>query len=370
MQLDLKPRSIDAASRRPLREALAEHAAARDADGGFPREAFVELAERGLLQEPPLAADRMKTLLRMLAEIGRGDLSTGRIFEGHVNARLLIDLYGSADQRRRYVRPDCLLGVWNTDMPGEPLKIVDGVLQGRKSFASGVDGLTHAIVTVDSAAEDRSSGRQMLVVPLRRLAVERSWWRPMGMRSSGSHVADFTGVAVDPLWYLGLSDDYLAQPWFSAGAARFLAVQVGGTHAIVDIAIEHLGGMGRASNPYQAHRLAHMGAAVETGYLWLDRIAAAWASAARNVDASEDRRYLLAAVNGARGAVEAAALRVLDEAERAIGAAGMIAPHPFERRMRDLRVYLRQPNPDGAAAAFGEAIAAGDWTPGRDGAAG
>ena len=54
---------------------------------------------------------------------------------------------------------------------------------------------------------------------------------------------------------------------------------------------------------------------------------------------------------------------MLHEAEQAIGAAGMIAPHPFERLMRDLRTYLRQPNPDGAAAAFGDAIAREDWRP-------
>ena len=71
----------------------------------------------------------------------------------------------------------------------------------------------------------------------------------------------------------------------------------------------------------------------------------------------------MASANGARLAVEEAALTVLEEAERAIGAAGMIAPHPFERLMRDMRTYLRQPNPDGAAAAFGAAIADADWTP-------
>ena len=29
----------------------------------------------------------------------------------------------------------------------------------------------------------------------------------------------------------------------------------------------------------------------------------------------------------------------------------MIAPHPLERLIRDLRTYLRQPNPDAALAA-------------------
>jgi hypothetical protein len=56
---------------------------------------------------------------------------------------------------------------------------------------------------------------------------------------------------------------------------------------------------------------------------------------------------------------------VLDEAERAVGAAGMIAPHPLERLVRDLRTYLRQPNPDGALTSLGSSIANGIWVPGR-----
>jgi hypothetical protein len=42
----------------------------------------------------------------------------------------------------------------------------------------------------------------------------------------------------------------------------------------------------------------------------------------------------------------------------------MIAPHPLERLIRDLRTYLRQPNPDGALSALGSAIAEGTWRPG------
>lgn len=345
-----------------LTQAIGEQAAARDADGGFPVEAFAELGRAGLLADPPVAPADMPRLLRLLAAVGRGDLSVGRIFEGHVNAVYLIRSCGSAEQARRFRRVAAdggIFGVWNTDLPSEPLRIVDGAFVGRKSFASGVDGLSHAIVTVGGQGGDETE-RRMYLVPTDALRVDRAWWRPLGMRASGSHVADFTGLRVAPGWALGRPDDYVRQPWFSAGAIRFLAVQVGGMHAVLDTATRHLTGTGRAGNPHQAHRLARMGVAVETGYLWLDRAAVAWAEAARDAEAAG---YLLACANGARLAVEEAALAVLEEAERAIGAAGMIAPHPFERQMRDLRTYLRQPNPDGAAAAFGAAVAAGDWTP-------
>lgn len=347
-----------------LTTAIARDAAAHDADGSFPTAAFAQLARRGLLEAPPVGAEEMRPLLRLLAAVGRGDLSVGRIFEGHVNAVWLVRRFGTPAQVRELAGAGGTLGVWNTDIPDDPLRIAGGRFEGRKSFASGIDGLSRAIVTVGG-----EEGRRMYLVPTGALGVDRGWWRPLGMRASGSHVADFSGLAVDPGWALGGPDDYGRQPWFSAGAIRFLAVQVGGMHALFDTAASHLAKTGRAGNPYQAHRLARMGVAVETGYLWLDRTADAWTEAARADDPAA-ARHLLGAANGARVAVEEAALRVLEEAERAIGAAGMIAPHPFERQMRDLRTYLRQPNPDGAAAAFGAAIADGDWAPLGQGHAG
>lgn len=354
---------LDAPDLRGLSQAIAGHAAARDADGGFPAEAFAELVQRGHVAAPPLGSAEMGVLLRLLAAVGRGDLSTGRIYEGHVNALALVESHASPVQRRALrdvAAAGGLFGVWNTDDPADPLRIDGDHFAGRKTFASGVDGLARAIVTVDDPA-----GRQMFVVPVAALGVDRGWWRPLGMRASGSHVADLSGIRVDPSWRLGPPGAYVAQPWFSAGAIRFLAVQVGGMHAVLDIAVAHLGGAKRAANPHQALRLARMGAAVETGYLWLARAADLWSAAARDEsDGSAGR--LLAAANGARLVVEGAALSVLEEAERAIGAAGFIAPHPFERTMRDLRTYLRQPNPDGAAEAFGAAIAGAAWQPGTE----
>lgn len=344
-----------------LSRQIGEDAAARDADGAFPRGSFDALRRAGLLAKPPVRPDEMKALLRLLAAVGRGDLNVGRIFEGHVNACYLIDRYGTDSQRARFesiAAGDGLFGVWNTDAPDDPLRLDGTRLVGKKNFASGVDGLTHAIVTVTNP-----SGRRMIIVPVDELAVDRAWWRPVGMRASGSHVADMTGLEPRSDWLLGQPDDYVAQPWFSAGAIRFVAVQVGGMHAIFDTAVSHLTRTSRAANPYQSHRLARMGAHVETGYLWLDRLAEAWTMAASNPNAAELRAYLMAGANAGRMVVEKAAMSVLHEAEQAIGAAGMIAPHPFERLMRDLRTYLRQPNPDGAAAAFGDAIAREDWRP-------
>ena len=344
-----------------LSEMIFEAVQSVDETTAFPAAAFAVLEQAGYCNRPPVGVGKMPELLRLLIAVGRGDLSTGRVFEGHANACWLIENFGTAEQKahaRALLDDGQLFGVWNTDAPGSPLTLNGGTLNGKKNFASGVDGLSHAIVTITG-----ETGRQMLLVELAGLPVDRSWWRPVGMKASGSHIVDYTGTAVGPDETLGQPDDYIGQPWFSGGAMRFLAVQLGGAQAIFDIARNHLVKTNRADNPYQSHRLARMGAAIETGYLWIDRLGQAWSDAERS-PTEATKAYLMASVNGGRVAIEQLAMSVLDEAEQAIGAAGMIAPHPFERKMRDLRTYLRQPNPDGAAAQFGSSIAQGSWTPG------
>jgi alkylation response protein AidB-like acyl-CoA dehydrogenase len=170
-------------------------AAERDRDGKFPFSAFEGLKQLRLIGNPPLRASEAAVLFRVLAAVGRGDLSVARIFEGHINALFLIQLFGTAGQReawQRLARCGHLFGVWNTDFPGDPVLLHGQRLRGKKTFASGADGLSHAIVTARTP-----EGRQMIVVPVKDLPVDRSWWRPLGMRASGSHVVNFDGVAID-----------------------------------------------------------------------------------------------------------------------------------------------------------------------------
>jgi alkylation response protein AidB-like acyl-CoA dehydrogenase len=329
----------------------------RDRDGHFPISAFNGLRDIGLVAHPPLTAIEGASLFRLLASIGRGDLSVGRIFEGHVNALFLIEKFGTAAQCKRYrdlATSGRILGVWNTDMPHEPVRLQNMRLRGKKNFASGVDGLSHAVITASIA-----EGRLMIVVPVAGLPIDRSWWRPLGMRASGSHVVDFTGMGIESDWILGGCNDYDREPWFSAGAIRFAAVHVGGMHAVFDAAVKHLRATQRTADPYQLHRLGQMGLAVESGYAWLERAAKYWAEPECSLGDG-----IVTIANAARLAIEGLALTVLEEAERSVGAAGLIAPHPLERLIRDLRTYLRQPNPDGALASLGSSIAEGKWRPG------
>jgi alkylation response protein AidB-like acyl-CoA dehydrogenase len=337
-----------------LTEIAATDASVRDRDGAFPERAFTGLRRLGVIGKPPLQTDEIACLLRVLAAIGRGNLSVGRIYEGHVNALLLIQEFGTSAQRTVHsaaATGGALLGVWNTDVADDPVRLEDGcVLKGAKSFASGADGLSHAVITTP-----RPEGRQMIVVPVKELFTDRNWWKPQGMRASGSHIVNFNN-SVDADSFLGAPGDYLKEPLFSAGVIRCAAVHVGGTHAVFDAALRHLLKTGRAKDPHQQHRLGQMATEVAGGYAWLDYAAASWVRMERASPTA-----LIACMNAARGAIERAALSVMELADRSVGAAGMMASHPLERLARDLRTYLRQPNPDRALASVGAAVVRGDW---------
>ena len=345
-----------------LTELAATDALERDQDGAFPERAFGGLHRLGLSGKPPLQTDEIGCLLRVLAAIGRGNLSVGRIYEGHVNALLLIQCFGTCAQRSysaSAAKGGALFGVWNTDAPDNPVCLEDGVLTGAKSFASGADGLRYAVITAP-----RPEGRQMLILPINDLFTDRSWWKPHGMRASGSHIVNFNNF-VDAGSLLGAPDDYLMEPLFSAGVIRCAAVHVGGAHAVFDAALRHLQRTGRAHDPHQQHRLGQMATEVTGCYAWLNYAAGYWARMDKISPAA-----LIACMNAARGAVERAALNVMELADRSVGAAAMMEAHPLERLSRDLRTYLRQPNPDGALAAVGAAVVDGVWLPHEENLAG
>ena len=102
-------------------------AAERDATATFPSGALAALHAAGLMLAPfparlggaglveAEAVDRLRDVLRL---IGGGDLSVGRLYEGHVNAVALVARYGTPSQLSRLaadVHDGALSGVWNAE---------------------------------------------------------------------------------------------------------------------------------------------------------------------------------------------------------------------------------------------------------------
>lgn len=366
-----------------LAEYCGANASEIDHDEAFPQDEFRRAAELGLLTAPlPSAvgglglgteADGTLPMLQLLERLGWGNLAVGRLYEGHVNALQLIATFGSRCQIESYAEDARdrrhLFGVWNTG-EADPVRMVPTAagryrLVGAKIFASGAGQVGRPLVT--AALPD--GGWQMCVVPMERVevAIDRSWWRPLGMRASASYRVDLTGVEVGPDDLIGEPGDYYRQPWFSGGSIRFAAVQLGGARALFDATRDDLGRSGRGDDPYQIARVGEAAIAVEAGHLWL-RGAAERTGRFLAADGPRDgdAQAVVAYASMARLAIETICLDGIRLAERSIGSRGLMRPHPIERIVRDLTLYLRQPAPDAALAGVGgQAMRRADRGPAR-----
>ena len=329
--------------------AWTEHAARLDAEGRAPELELGQLRDAGALVAPlPTALGGLGLgtepsgapgLLRLLRLIGRGNLSLGRIFEGHVNALKLVALYGSADQLRRAAedaRDGHLFAIWATEA-ADPVRIAGTSMRGGKVFCSAAAQATRALITATSDAGEA----QMLLIPLR--AGERArtgLYETHGMRACGTGSVDFTGAPVPEAALIGRPGDYLRQPEFSAGAWRASAVAVGGLDALVEQVRRQLVARDRQDNPHQRSRLGEILIAAETASLWAGK--AARVAEGGDAPAGDVAGY----VNLARIAIEGACLDAMRLAQRSLGLAAFVRPNPVERLLRDLATYLRQPAPD------------------------
>lgn len=365
-----------------LREAAAiarfcaAHAPDLDRDDAFPEEEFRQIAEAGLLAAPLPRAQGglglgtepggMQAGLQVLAQLGWGNLSVGRVYEGHVNALQLIALFGTTEQQERYaadVRDGKLFAVWNTERADgvklEPRPGGGVRLHGAKLYTSGVGWVARAIVP----GALPNGGWQSCVVPMDEVTtrVDRSVWQPLGMRASASYLTDFSGVALGPEALVGAPGSYHRQPWFSGGAIRFAAVQLGGAAALFDAARAELRALGRTDDPFQRARAGEAAALLAGGQGWL-RATAALLDASPEAfqttppPTSETIARVVAHANLTRTAIAEACVRIIDIVEHSVGMRGLLKPHPIERIGRDLTLYLRQPAPDAAIAGAGAYI--------------
>lgn len=284
------------------------------------------------------ARSRHAAMLEALRRVGRGDLSVGRLFEGHVNALLLFDWYGSAAQKAwlgAALHRGAWFGVWATEAaPG--VKMVEGTpptLAGEKIFASGAGGLDYALVTVALAQGDR----RLVILQADDLArVDLGGWRVRGMRASQSGRYAVTGIEVEPWQLLGSAGDYDRDPRFTAGAWRFCAVQLGGIEALVIEIRRALNGQ-RDADPLARARFADAVVAMRTAGFWVGE--AARRAADNHADAPAIARL-------ARGVVETAGFAIIEAAARILGTRSAFDGELADKVSRDLSLYLRQAGAD------------------------
>ncbi|WP_051878459.1 acyl-CoA dehydrogenase family protein [Chryseobacterium sp. FH1] len=296
-------------------------------------------------------------MLTILKNIGKGNLVMGRVLEGHINAQILIDQFGSEKQKKLFAEDAIagkLFGVWNTQAADGTFltKVEKNIYQlnGSKTFATGTDYVSRPIVT----AARKDGAWQMCVVPLDESSVksDSSWWNPMGMQSSRSFKMTFLKTKLQKINLLGKAGEYYQQPGFSGGAVRFAAVQLGAAEQLLDETKKYLVSLNRTQDPFQKMRLGQMAIAVESGNQWIVGASSRMDRYMKQPTKSEAEHFVIYA-NMMRTAIEQICTDVMNLCQKCVGARGLNKPYHFERIIRDLSTYLRQPAPDQVLADVG-----------------
>lgn len=344
-----------------------EEAAITDSVKSFPKKTLVNLKSHHILTASipkeygghnlGLISGTNQAMLTILKNIGKGNLVMGRILEGHINAQLLINQYGSEKQKRLFAKDAFdgrLFGVWNTQADDGTFLSNTGEstyqLSGSKTFATGAGYVTRPIVT----ASTKKGAWQMCIVPLDKASVKinSSWWDPMGMKSSRSFKISFSKTVISKINWLGKAGEYYQQPYFCGGAVRFAAVQLGAAELLLDETVTYLAGLKRTHDPFQKMRVGQMAIAVETGNHWITGAALRMDQYMQRPN-KKNAEQLIFYANMTRIAIEQICTEVMQLCVKCIGARGLNKPYHFERIIRDLTTYLRQPSPDAVLADVG-----------------
>lgn len=273
---------------------------------------------------------------RTLMQIGAANLSVGRLWEGHVNALRLIDLYGTSLQSltiREQIAQGAVLGVWSAD-GHTPVTWSDGdaQLRGCKNYASGLGTVTHALVTVNAGPAVRLA----LVDAKDTRRADTARWDMRGMKASASGRFDCDALAIASADWIGAPGDYLKEPHFIGGVWRIAALQVGAATGLLDRAATELRASGRMQAEMQKARLMTVLMRVWAGMALVERAAIA----AADPDHAPDEVVSLSIA--ARLFTEEVGLDAIRAVEQSLGLRHFAADSDTGRAARDLSVYLRQ----------------------------
>ncbi|HMG37410.1 MAG TPA: acyl-CoA dehydrogenase family protein [Blastocatellia bacterium] len=354
-----------------------------DREAVFPEEDFDDLFKEGLhaaavpvehggLGLGPYKGD-VFTLWMMTKEMAKADLSLARCWEGHVNSLVLIDGMAADHQKDRWfgdvVRKGHKWVAWSGEpqarAPGETVRfgtyvkrVSDGyVVDGTKVFSTSASGAQWAILLVNMAgpggirhATGAPEDQILLACDLTdpSLQIDGSWWDPIGMRATVSHLVRFDRTFIPEAQMIGYPGQYMRESWQTCFIPHYAATFLGAAEAAYDFAIEYVTSQKKAGDPYVLHHIGEMSISVETAHLWLRHVARLW----------ESNRHEEAQVAGsrARHVIEHLAESTVRHCIRACGARCLNRPSVLERVYRDLSFYVRHDNDDHILATIGKEV--------------
>ncbi|AQT46906.1 MULTISPECIES: hypothetical protein [Bartonella] len=291
-----------------------------------------------------------KAAFDFLRRLGKANLSLARLFEGHLHAVRLIELYAEKRLRKNIfskVKEGALLGVWGASL-NQPLTLTtlpNGklLLHGTKRLVTGLGLVEFAIVRLRQNGNDADQLAIVEVNDTSRQMIE--YWDASGMRPTLTGSFDFSGIEIKESDLLGEPGDYHQEPHYIGGVWRHSVVHLGGAEAIIDTWREMLIRKNRLDDPFQLTRLAKARSETLAASAMLFKTACLVEEATRSPTKSNIDDAVLACLL-AHDQMEDVCVRILNLCEKSLGMEAFIERCPIERMRRDLSMFIRHIAPD------------------------
>jgi alkylation response protein AidB-like acyl-CoA dehydrogenase len=264
----------------------------------------------------------------MLMQLGREDLSVGRIAEAHTDAIAILAQQG---------RGGCLeglYGVWASDGPASRLKataLADGgwCLSGIKQYCSGASFLDAALVTAHA-----EEGVLLFEVPMHLAAIDvlESTWMSPALADTSTGPVSFNDVVLPATARIGPANWYLQRPGFWHGAIGPAACWAGGALSLIEAA--------QTLNRKDPHSRAQVGALAAIG--WGLRALLDQSGGQIDRDPTDSQGEARKRALMVRHLIERWSTEVLDRFGRATGPQLLALDARVIRQHAALTVYIRQ----------------------------
>jgi alkylation response protein AidB-like acyl-CoA dehydrogenase len=355
-QLTEDQRAIEEAARTFAEAELMPNSAKWDEDKHFPRDVLKQAAEMGFAgiyvgeEHGGMGLGRVEAAV-IFEELSRGDVATAAFISIHNMASWMIDKFGSAELRERFVPPlvtmDKIASYCLTE-PGSgsdaaalrTTAVRDGdhyVLNGSKAFISGA-GASDIYVVMVRTGEEGAKGISALVVEngtpgLSFGANEKK----MGWNAQPTAEVVFDNCRVPVANLIGEEGDGFkyAMAGLDGGRLNIAACSLGGARLALETAQEYVEGRKQFGKPIGSFqntqfKLADMATDLDAARLMVRR--GAWA-----IDTQHPEKTKWCAM--AKRFATDAGFAIADEALQLHGGYGYLKDYPLERIVRDLRVH-------------------------------
>jgi alkylation response protein AidB-like acyl-CoA dehydrogenase len=349
-------RAIQDAARAFAEAELAPHSAEWDETKHFPVETMRRAAEMGFAaiyageEHGGMALGRVEAAL-IFEELSRGDVSTAAFISIHNMVTWMIDSFGDAALRARFVPALATMetiGSYCLTEPGSGSDAAalrttakrDGdhyVLNGSKAFISGA-GTSDVYVVMCRTGEAGPKGVSAIVVEKDTPGLSFGGQeRKMGWNSQPTAVVQFDDCRVPAENLLGKEGDGFryAMMGLDGGRLNIASCSLGGARLALETAHAYVTTrkqFGKSLNEFQnvQFKLADMATQLEAARLMVLR--GAWA-----IDTGHPEKTKWCAM--AKRMATDAGFEVADEALQLHGGYGYLRDYPLERIVRDLRVH-------------------------------